>query len=54
MKSLFLRFLEDESGVTAIEYALLAAAIAVGMLTAAQKLGSKMSNAFNNIGNNLS
>ncbi len=53
MLLLVIRFAKDESGVTAIEYALLAAAVAVAMLAAAQGLGSKISNAFNNIGNNL-
>jgi pilus assembly protein Flp/PilA len=54
MLRLLIGFSKDESGVTAIEYALLAAAISVAMLVAAQGLGSKIANAFNNIGNNLS
>jgi len=34
MKSLFSRFLKDESGATAIEYGLIAAGIAVVIITA--------------------
>jgi pilus assembly protein Flp/PilA len=34
MKSLFQRFAEDESGVTAIEYGLIASSIAVTIITA--------------------
>jgi pilus assembly protein Flp/PilA len=45
------RFLKDESGATAIEYGLIAALIAVGIITAARLLGSQISGTFNNVGN---
>ncbi|TWI67392.1 pilus assembly protein Flp/PilA [Pseudoduganella lurida] len=39
-------FIKDEDGVTAIEYALLAAVIAVVMLVGAKALGSGLSDSF--------
>ena len=45
------RFLKDESGATAIEYGLIAALIAVGIIGAARLLGSQISDTFNNVGN---
>jgi pilus assembly protein Flp/PilA len=38
MKSLFSRFIQNESGATAIEYGLIAAVIGLGILTGAQGL----------------
>jgi len=43
------RFFRDESGATAIEYGLIAALIAVALISALQLLGGKISGAFNNI-----
>ena len=43
MKCLFARFVKDESGATAIEYGLIAALIAVAIITAATTLGTKLS-----------
>lgn len=40
-------------GVTAIEYGLLAALIAVGTVGAVKLVGTKLANTFNTIGNNL-
>ncbi|MCT4655804.1 MAG: Flp family type IVb pilin [Cohaesibacter sp.] len=42
----FKRFLNDESGATAIEYALLAGLIGVGIITAAETLGTNISTLF--------
>ena len=53
MQNLFTRFIEDESGATAIEYGLIAALIAVGMIVGAQAVGSKVNNQFTDIGNRL-
>ena len=47
MKSLAQQFLLDESGATAIEYGLIAALIAVGIIAAARGLGSQISLTFN-------
>jgi pilus assembly protein Flp/PilA len=46
-------FLSDESGVTAIEYALIASLIAVFIIVALQLVGTKVSNVFTEVGNTL-
>jgi pilus assembly protein Flp/PilA len=51
--NIFARFARDESGATAIEYGLIAALIAVGIIVAATALGSNISTLFTNIGNKL-
>jgi len=45
--------LHDESGQDLIEYALIAALIAVAAITALKSLDNKISNEFNAIGNSL-
>lgn len=47
--STFKRFVKDESGATAIEYGLIAAAIAVVIITALQTLGNNLKNVFTNV-----
>jgi pilus assembly protein Flp/PilA len=47
MKNYVARFLKDESGATAIEYGLIAALIAVGIIAAARGLGSQIGDTFN-------
>ncbi len=47
------RFVNDESGATAIEYGLIAALIAVGIIAAATTLGGSLSTLFNNISTKL-
>lgn len=47
------KFIDDESGATAIEYGLIAALIAVGIIVAATTLGGSLSGLFNNISNRL-
>jgi pilus assembly protein Flp/PilA len=42
-------FLVDENGATAIEYALIAAGIAVAIVTTVQGLGTKVSTLFSNV-----
>ncbi len=49
MKNLFARFVNDESGATAIEYGLIAALIGVGIIVAATSLGTMLSTTFNTI-----
>jgi pilus assembly protein Flp/PilA len=46
-------FINDDSGATAIEYGLIAALIAVGIIAAATALGGSLSTLFNNISNRL-
>ena len=43
------RFANDESGATAIEYGLIAALIAVGIIAAATSLGGGLSAVFNRV-----
>jgi pilus assembly protein Flp/PilA len=47
------RFLENESGATAIEYALIASLIAVFIITAVQTVGTKVSTVFTEVGGAL-
>jgi pilus assembly protein Flp/PilA len=47
-------FMDDENGVTAIEYGLIAALIGVGIAVAAQAVGTDLSLMFNSIANKLS
>ena len=46
MKNLISRFVRDESGATAIEYGLIAAGIAVVIITAVQLVGTNLNNTF--------
>ncbi|PWW00406.1 pilus assembly protein Flp/PilA [Hoeflea marina] len=46
MTKLFERFMNDESGATAIEYGLIAALISVALITGATTLGSTLNNQF--------
>ena len=47
------KFFQDESGATAIEYALIASLIAVAIISAVQTVGTKVSAVFGEIGNTL-
>ena len=49
MKEHLKRFVQDEAGATAIEYGLIAALIAVGIIAAARSLGSQIGDTFNTI-----
>ena len=53
MKSIIKSFLKDESGATAIEYGLIAAGIAIAIITAVNGLGSKLSANFDTISSSL-
>ncbi len=53
MTNLFSRFVRDESGATAIEYGLIAALIAVVIITALTTVGTKLTATFNSVANNL-
>lgn len=54
MNKLFAKFLKDESGATAIEYGLIAALIALAIVTGAGMLGNTLDNQFKGISNQLS
>lgn len=47
------QFLRDEEGVTAIEYALIAALIAVVIIVAVRLVGEEVNTTFTTIGNTL-
>jgi pilus assembly protein Flp/PilA len=49
MKSQVIRFLHDETGATAIEYGLIAAGIAVAIITVTKGLGSKLNTTFTSV-----
>ena len=48
-----LNLIRDESGATAIEYALIASLIAVAIITAVQTVGTKVSTVFTELGGSL-
>ena len=51
--STFKKFVSDESGATAIEYGLIAAGIAVAIITVVQGLGTKLTSTFTEVSNAL-
>ena len=53
MKTLFQRFVKDQSGATAIEYGLIAALIAVAAIGAMGSIGTKLTSTFTSVAGNL-
>jgi len=53
MSKLFARFVNDESGATAIEYGLIAALIAVVIITGVTAVGTSLSSTFTTVSGNL-
>src|SRR5579863_8622826 len=53
MKTLFSRFVKDESGATAIEYGLIAAGISVAIIAVVQGLGTKLNTTFSSVSSAL-
>lgn len=53
MTSLVSRFLKDQSGATAIEYGLIAAGISVVIIVAVNSLGTKLTDTFTSVTNNM-
>ena len=51
--NLISRFIRDETGATAIEYGLIAALIAVVIITGVTAVGTKLSTTFKNLSGNL-
>jgi pilus assembly protein Flp/PilA len=47
------KFLEDESGATAIEYGLIAAGISVAIITVLKGVGTKLTSTFTSVQNAL-
>jgi pilus assembly protein Flp/PilA len=50
---MFNQFINDENGATAIEYGLIAALVAVGLIVALSVLGNNLSTQFNYIGKTI-
>ena len=53
MRQLFLRFLRDESGATAIEYCLIASGIALAIIVTVQGIGPQLNTKFTSINTSL-
>ncbi|WP_299868823.1 Flp family type IVb pilin [uncultured Hoeflea sp.] len=53
MKTIFERFVKDESGATAIEYGLIAALISVALITGATTLGNTLNTQFQGLSNKM-
>ena len=53
MSKFVTRFLKDESGATAIEYGLIAAGIALAIITVVNNLGSSLNTKFGSISTSL-
>ncbi|WP_406857846.1 Flp family type IVb pilin [Alsobacter sp. KACC 23698] len=53
MRDLIQRFIGDERGATAIEYALIAAIAATGIVVALQQIRGNLNAAFNRVSTNL-
>jgi pilus assembly protein Flp/PilA len=49
MKNLFVRFVDDKSGATAIEYGLIAALVSVAIITAVTTMGTNLTATFDAI-----
>ena len=53
MTKLFARFLQDQTGATAIEYGLIAAGIALAIIAVVNGLGTNLNTKFTDINNSL-
>jgi pilus assembly protein Flp/PilA len=53
LKALFIRLVQEDSGQDLIEYALVAALIALGALVGMKTLANDIGNAFNSVGSTL-
>jgi pilus assembly protein Flp/PilA len=53
MKDYLIRFLDNESGATAIDYALIASIISIGVISSSTIIASNLKNVFNKVGGNM-
>lgn len=53
LKWMMLQFLDDRSGATAIEYALIAAGISLAIIATVSGLGSTLNNSYTAVNNSL-
>ena len=54
MRKFLSRFVSDESGATAIEYGLIAAGIAVAIITVVSQVGTNVNSTFGSVSSGLS
>ncbi len=53
MKRVFLKFLDDQTGATAIEYGLIAAGISLAIIAAVNGLGTNLNGVFSSVNSSL-
>ena len=53
MTKIFARFMQDQSGATAIEYGLIAAGIALAIIAVVNGLGTNLNNVFTSVNSSL-
>lgn len=53
LETLIRRFVADESGATAVEYAILAALVTGAIIVSVQNVGTALSGVFNNVATRL-
>jgi pilus assembly protein Flp/PilA len=53
LKRVFLRFLDDQTGATAIEYGLIAAGISLAIIAAVNGLGTNLNGVFSSVNSSL-
>jgi len=53
MRNLVLRFVNDDSGATAIEYGLIAAGISIAIIATVNALGTQLNSTFSSISSQL-
>ena len=53
MKRMFAKFITDESGATAIEYAIIAGGIALVIIVAVDSIGISLNTVFTSVNNSL-
>jgi pilus assembly protein Flp/PilA len=53
LKRIFLKFLSDQSGATAIEYGLIAAGIALAIIAMVNGIGTNLNTMFSSINSSL-
>ncbi len=53
MRAFFTKLIRDEAGVTAIEYGLIAALIAIAAITMMTLVGTNLTNTFSTVANKL-
>jgi pilus assembly protein Flp/PilA len=53
MKKLLMQFLQNESGATSIEYGLIAAGVALAIITVVSNVGTKLKTTFSSISTQL-